>query len=157
MAGEPRGIAVASSEGEVIRSPIGGDVRFVARGAHTDGAMTALDVAVPPGQGPPLHLHHEQDEAVYVLEGNVRWKLGEELSASREGSFVFIPRGLAHCFQNVGDAPARLMITFMPAGMESFFELQAHLSAFDPEAFRSAAAENGMEVVGPPLAESDPL
>jgi hypothetical protein len=50
-----------------------------------------------------------------------------------------------------------MLITFTPAGMESFFELQAHLSAFDLEAFRRAAAEEATEVVGPPLAESDPL
>ena len=67
---------------------------------------------------------------VHVLEGELGWKLDDELSATPAGSFVFIPRGVAHCFQNVGEGTARMVITFAPAGME---------------------------VVGPPLAESDPL
>jgi hypothetical protein len=53
--------------------------------------------------------------------------------------------------------PARMLATFTPAGIEGFFDRLADLTAFDPEAFRAAAAAHGMEVVGPPLAESDPL
>ena len=58
----------------------------------------------------------------YVLEGDLRWKLGDDVSTTPAGSFVFIPRGLAHCFQNVGEAPARMLIIFAPAGMERFSE-----------------------------------
>jgi hypothetical protein len=50
-----------------------------------------------------------------------------------------------------------MLITFSPAGMEGFFDRMSSMTEFDPEAFRQAGAEHGMEVVGPPLAESDPL
>ena len=150
-------MTVGPDRGETVRSPIGGDVTFIARGEHRNGATTALDIVVPRGEGPPLHRHTREDEWIYVLEGDLRWKLGDELSTTPAGSFVFIPRGLAHCFQNVGEAPARMLIIFAPAGMERFFDRQAELTVFDPEAFRRAAAEYGMEVLGPPLAESDPL
>ena len=86
-----------------------------------------------------------------------RFKLDDELSATPAGSFVFIPRGVAHCFQNVGEEPGRMLVTFTPAGMEGFFERLSELTAFDLDTFRRAAAEHGMEVVGPPLAQSDPL
>jgi hypothetical protein len=64
---------------------------------------------------------------------------------------------VAHNFQNDGDAPARMLVTFTPSGMEGFFEQLAQLGAVDPAAFRDAAGDYGMSVVGPPLAQSDPL
>jgi quercetin dioxygenase-like cupin family protein len=157
MPDEPRGVAVGPGDGETVRSPIGGDVTFLLRGDQTDGALTALDIAVPPGQGPPLHVHTREDESAYVLEGDLRFKLGDELTATPAGSFVFIPRGVAHCFQNVGEEPGRMVLTFAPAGMEGFFDRLSEMTVFDLEAFRRAGAQVGMEVVGPPLAESDPL
>ncbi|MDX6637577.1 MAG: hypothetical protein QOJ01_1088 [Solirubrobacterales bacterium] len=150
-------MAVSPGEGETVRSPIGGDVTFIARGEQTNGALTALEVGVPPGEGPPLHVHGREDECVYVLAGDLRFKVGGKVSATPAGSFVFIPRGVAHGFQNVGEEAGRMLVTFTPAGMEGFFDRLAELTAFDLEAFRRAAAERGMEVVGPPLAESDPL
>lgn len=151
------GLVVKVAEGETIRSPIGGEVTFVARREHTQGALSAFHVVVPPREGPPLHVHKSLEESVYVLAGDLRWKLGDELHPAPTGSFVFIPRGLPHCFQNVGSGPATMLITFTPAGMEGFFERQADLAAFDLDAFRRAAAEEGMDVVGPPLAQSHPL
>ena len=152
-----RALAVGPGEGETARSPIGGDVTFIARGEQTNGALTALDVGVPPGEGPALHLHTREEESIYVLEGDLRWKLGDELRVTPAGSFVFIPRDLAHCFQNVGETPGRMLVTFTPAGMEGFFDRLSKLTAFDPDAFRRAGAEVGTDMVGPPLAESDPL
>src|SRR3954447_25123452 len=97
-----------SPEPETIRSPIGGDVTFLARGSQTNGAMSVFRVVIPPGEGPPLHVHDALDEAIYVLDGDVRWRLGEELIAAPAGSLVFVTRGLAHCFQNTGIEPATM-------------------------------------------------
>ncbi|MDX6617168.1 MAG: hypothetical protein QOD60_2259 [Solirubrobacterales bacterium] len=157
VSGEPRGLLVGPREGQTTRSPIGGDVTFIARGGQTNGAVTALEVGVLPGEGPPLHVHGREDECVYVLAGDLRFKVGGQLSATAAGSFVFIPRGVAHCFQNAGETPGRMLVTFTPAGMEGFFDRLSELTAFDLDAFRRAAAEHEMEVVGPPLAHSDPL
>jgi quercetin dioxygenase-like cupin family protein len=140
----------------MLRSPIGGDMTFLARGEQTDGALVVADVAVPAGDGPPLHVHTREDETIYVLAGNLRVKLGAEVRSTPPGSFVFIPRGLPHTFQNVGEEPGRILVTFAPAGMESFFDRLSELTAFDPEAFRRAGAEVGTEMVGPALAASDP-
>jgi len=129
---------------------------FVARGEQTNGALVAVEIVVPPGEGPPLHVHTREDESVYVLEGDLLFKLGAQLSATPAGSFVFVPRGVAHSFQNVGEQPGRMLVTFTPAGMEGFFDRLSDLTAFDPDAFRRAAAEVGTDVVGPPLAQSDP-
>ena len=152
-----RGLIIRAGQAERVRSPLGGDVTYLARGGDTGGAFTALEFLVPPGEGPPLHVHTREEEWVYLLEGELRWKLGDELSTASPGASLFIPRGAAHGFHNATDTPARMLATFTPAGIEGFFDRLADLTAFDPEAFRAAAAAHGMEVVGPPLAESDPL
>jgi quercetin dioxygenase-like cupin family protein len=153
----PTGISVGAGEGERIRSPLGGDITHIVRGEQSNGELAVLEAVNAPGEGPPLHVHTREDETVYVLEGEFRWKLGDEISVTGPGAFVFIPRGLQHTWQVLGDQSGRMLITFSPAGMEGFFDSLADLTEFDLGAFRSAAAEHGMEVVGPALAESDPL
>ena len=157
MSSERAGLVVGAGDGETASSPLGGDVRFVVRGCDSGGALTALEVANPPGQGPPLHVHSAQDEAIHVLDGEVRWRLGDEVQSTGPGAYVFIPRGLPHCFQVVGERPGRMLITFAPAGMEAFFERLSAMDELDAAEFRAAAEGNGMRIVGPPLAESHPV
>ena len=144
-------------EGGTREHPLGGEVAFKVRGEQADGSLTAFETVVAAGEGPPLHTHAHEDETLYVLEGEVRFKVGDELHAAPPGSFVFVPRGMRHTFQNVGDEPARILIHFTPSGMERFFDRFAELDEPGPDAFEQAAAPAGMEVVGPPLAQSDPL
>jgi quercetin dioxygenase-like cupin family protein len=151
------GVALGAGDGERIRSPLGGDITHIVRGEHSNGALAAMEATNAPGEGPPLHRHTREDETVYVLEGEFRWKLGDQLiSSTGPGSFVFIPRGVPHTWQVLGEH-GRMLVTFFPAGMEGFFDKLSSLTEFDLGAFRAAAAEHGMEVVGPPLAESGPL
>jgi quercetin dioxygenase-like cupin family protein len=157
MEAQSTGIAVGPGEARHIRSPIGGDITFLVTGEQSSGALAALEAVAPPGEGPPLHLHGREDETVYILEGDFRWKLGGELSLRGPGTFVLIPRGVAHTWQCISERPGRFLFTFAPAGMEGFFDRLSSLTEFDLQAFRAAAAEHGMEIVGPTLAESDPL
>jgi quercetin dioxygenase-like cupin family protein len=151
-----RAVIVGPDDGTKIEGPVGGPLTFKVRGEQTNSAMTALENVIPPGEGPPLHTHANEDESWYVIEGALRFKLGGDVHLAPAGSFVFVPRGTPHCFQNVADAPARILVMFTPSGMERFFDRFAALSAPDPEAFRSIGGPLGMEVVGPPLAQSDP-
>jgi uncharacterized RmlC-like cupin family protein len=70
-----------------------------------------------------------------VLSGDLRFRLGDDLSAAPSGTFVLIPPGTPHCFQNVGDSEATVLVTFTPGGMEAFFDRFAELTEVDPEAF----------------------
>ena len=144
-------------EGGPVDNPLGADVVFKARGEQTDGTLTVFETVVGPGDGPPLHTHANEGESMYVLDGEMRFKLGDDIQAAPAGSFVFIPRGAAHTWQNVGDGPARILIHFTPSGMERFFDGFAALEAPGPAAFETVGAEVGMDVVGPPLAQSDPV
>jgi len=151
------GVNVGAGRGEHVRSPLGGDITFLVRGDQSGGELAALEAVNAVGEGPPLHYHGREHETIYVLEGEFRWKLGDELGVAGPGSFVFIPRGLPHTWQVIGDRPGRMLITFSPAGMEGFFDQLSSMTEFDLDTFRAAAAKHGMEVVGAPLAESDPL
>jgi quercetin dioxygenase-like cupin family protein len=144
-------------EGVPVDNPLGADLVFKARGEETEGTLTAFETVVAPGDGPPLHTHAHEGESMYVLDGKMRFKLGDELRAASAGSFVFVPRGTPHTWQNVGDGPARILIHFTPSGMERFFEGFAALEEPGPEAFETVGAAVGVEVVGPPLAQSDPV
>jgi quercetin dioxygenase-like cupin family protein len=126
------------------------------RGEDSDGSLVAFENVIAPGEGPPLHVHANEDEYWYVVSGDFRFKLGDELAEAPAGSFVFVPRGTAHCFQNVGDSPATILVLFTPAGMESFFDEFATLDEADPGAFAAIGAKVGMDIIGPPLRVSDP-
>jgi quercetin dioxygenase-like cupin family protein len=150
----------APGEGQTVTNPLGGPLTFKARGQQTGGALTAFESIAAPGEGPPLHRHASQDEVIYVLAGRLRVRLEETIHEAPAGSFVFIPRGTTHTWQNAGDDPASLLVLFAPAavGMERFFERSAELAddTRAADAFKRFASDAGMEVLGPPLARSAP-
>ncbi len=152
-------VSVGPGEGTTIVGPVGGPLTFKVRGEQTGGRLTALENVIPPGEGPPLHRHANEDEAWQILEGELRFRLADDIHHAPAGTFVFVPRGMPHCFQNVGHGPARLLVIFTPAGMERFFDRFATLpDVADPrEAFKSIGLEVGMDVIGPPLARSHPV
>ena len=145
--------------GDALRHQLGGSVIFKVRGEETDGALFAFETEVAAGEGPPLHVHANEEEILYVLDGDVRFRFGDDVRATPTGSFIFVPRGVPHTFQNAGEGPARLLIAFTPAGMEAFFSgfAEALANGADPtEAFRANGEAAGMSVVGPPLSQSHP-
>jgi quercetin dioxygenase-like cupin family protein len=150
------GFAVRPDDRAIIRNPVGGDLTFLVR-TQSNGSCLAVETIAPPGEGPPLHTHTREDETIYVVSGNFRFEVGDDVNDAPAGAFAFVPRGVAHTWQNISDEPGTLLVTFMPAGMEGFFERLSRMRDFDPEEFRAAAAEQGTEVVGPPLAVSHPL
>ena len=156
-----RAIAWQPGEGETIRNPVGGRLTFKVRAVQTNGMLTVVETIAPPGEGPPLHVHANEDEVLYTLEGTLRFRLDDEVQQASAGTFAFIPRGTAHTWQNLGDAPARLLVVFTPAGegVERFFERFAELREDEVglEAFARLASEADTTVVGPPLADSHPV
>jgi quercetin dioxygenase-like cupin family protein len=150
-----RPTVVGPGEGRTIEGPVGGPLTFKVRGEETGGTVTVFENVIPPGQGPPLHTHDHEDESWYVLEGELDFRLGDELRHAPAGAFVFVPRGTPHCFVNAGSEPARILVLFTPSGMERFFDGFAGLEAPDPSAFAALGAPVGMTVVGPPLPLQD--
>jgi quercetin dioxygenase-like cupin family protein len=145
--------------GVALPHQLGGAVTFKVRGEETNGALFAFETEVAPGQGPPLHVHANEEEILYVLDGDLRFRYGDDIRDAPRESFIFVPRGVPHTFQNVSDGLARILIVFTPSGMEAFFSglAEAISTESDPEeAFRASGEAAGMSVVGPPLSVSHP-
>jgi quercetin dioxygenase-like cupin family protein len=156
----PRAFALAPGEGTSVENPTGGFTTFKAVSDQSGGGLTVIEGVSAPGEGPPLHLHREQDEFIYTLDGTFRVRLGDDLVDAVPGSFVFIPRNTPHTWQNVSDGAARFVATLIPASVEfeEFFLRYAELPPGERgiEAFSRLATETrAMEVRGPPLAQSD--
>jgi quercetin dioxygenase-like cupin family protein len=154
----PESKPIISGPGEgslTVDNLTGGRLTFKARAADTGGALTFFETIVKPGEGPPLHLHREDEEFLYFIEGQFRVRLGDDVHEAPAGSLVFIPKGTVHTWTNAGDTAGRLLAVFTPAAprMEAFFESAATLSAEAraDESFATFAADAGMEVLGPPL------
>ena len=142
-------------EGEVISNPIADDVVVKLTAAETGGALSMFESITAPGAGPPMHVHANEDEVLYVEEGTIRFKLGDEVRDTPAGGFAVVPRGLHHAWQNAGSEPARVMFFFTPGspGIERFFRAFAEVPADGrvQEEFARLGREAGIELVGPPL------
>lgn len=131
-----------------------------ARAEDTGGALGLVDASFYQGFGPPLHVHSREDEALYVLEGQIRFRQGEDEFVAGPGTLVWGPRGVPHAFK-VESESARALVIVTPGGFERMFEeggVPAGDSAeppeqeYDPEAAIAISKKFGFEVVGPQLA-----
>jgi quercetin dioxygenase-like cupin family protein len=101
---------------------VGDHYTIKAGGEDTGGAFALIEALVPPGSGPPPHIHQREDEAFYILEGELLFHVDGHDIAAGTGSWITLARGSLHHFKNLGDQPARMLIVVTPAGLERFFE-----------------------------------
>src|SRR5215813_4430307 len=95
---------------------------FLVTGEESGGSYFTMLAEVPPGGGPPPHIHHREEEQFYILEGEVTLQADEQTVHATVGDFVHVPRGTVHAFRNAGQLPARMLVTYSPAGIEKLFE-----------------------------------
>jgi quercetin dioxygenase-like cupin family protein len=98
------------------------------QGRDTGGIVSAVESHDVPGGGPPLHIHHREDETFQVLEGEYEWTVGGEMFIAQKGATIFAPRGIPHTYRYLGKMPGRLMCVITPSGFEGFFEKIGALS-----------------------------
>jgi quercetin dioxygenase-like cupin family protein len=114
-------LTVSPFDGQCV-SVVGDTYRIVLDGKQTQGAFAVIDMLIPPGGGPGPHAHPKVQETFYVIKGEVVVKSSVGSYVAHAGSFVSIPLGGAvHCFKNVSSAPAHLLCTVTPSGMEEMF------------------------------------
>jgi mannose-6-phosphate isomerase-like protein (cupin superfamily) len=114
-------LVVRSGQGETLRWGPTGKVRILAGASSTNRSFSVVECVEPPGSGAPLHVHHGEAEAFYILEGTVELTCGAETVAARAGDFVYAPKDVSHKFTVLGDKPARLLMMFSRPGFEMFF------------------------------------
>jgi quercetin dioxygenase-like cupin family protein len=84
-----------------------------------------LDMRVAPGKGVPRHTHTREDEALFVLSGELEATVGDEIFTLRTGETLVAPRNIPHQLRNSGNVPNHYLIMFSPAGFEEFLEATA--------------------------------
>ncbi len=133
--------------------------RLLAREGSTGGSLGAWEWLGTAAGNPPLHVHEKEDEAFYLLEGEVAFEVGGTSIAATPGDLVFAPRGLPHRFV-VRSRQARMLVIAVPGGFERFFGEVGRpaetrgippVEELDPGRLADAAAPYGVEILGPPV------
>ena len=130
---------------------------------QSGGAFAVVEVTGWQGGEPPLHVHAREDEFFYVLDGEVTFKVGDDLTHAGPGAFIWAPRSIPHAF--MFDTPTvRMLIGFLPAGQDELFlrfstpaykstEARPPEHEVDYAAIEAADAKAGVTYLGPPLRE----
>lgn len=125
----------------------------------TNGNFSVFEqTGFTPKGGPPLHIHPNQDEYFYVLEGEYQFQVDQDKYYLRPGDTIFLPRNIQHAFIQLTEK-ARVLVSYSPAGkMESFFETtDSWTTPPGDELIKKTFADHDMLVVGPPLKEDTDL
>ena len=136
----------------------------LASGAETGGAFDLSLVTQPAGTATPVHIHTQEDEAFYLLDGTMTYSADGELHRLARGSFIFLPRGRPHAFRVTGQAPVRFLAIAAPGALMGLYDEVGRpaegrgLPPEDQEALMAdvhrwleTAPRYGLQIVGPPL------
>jgi quercetin dioxygenase-like cupin family protein len=136
-----------------------GRVTVKVAGAETGDAFAQIEVDGPRGDATPVHVHHNEDETFYVLEGEVTVLVGDERIDLVAGDFVFAPRDVPHAYV-VRSERSRMLSTISPAGIEQLFvSLGTPVADAEPptemvmppmQEMARLFAAHGCEILGPP-------
>jgi quercetin dioxygenase-like cupin family protein len=114
-------ITVDDQQGDSL-SVVGDTYRIMISGKQTGGSYAIIDMLVPPGGGPGPHAHPNMQEAFFVADGEIEFKMEGGSYIAKKGSLVNIPLGGAvHSFKNITDSTAHMLCTVIPAGLDEFF------------------------------------
>jgi mannose-6-phosphate isomerase-like protein (cupin superfamily) len=111
--GAERAVVVPPGEGHRV-----GNVEFLARSENTPRFNLALITMQPLREGPGTHVHADEDDSFYVLEGELTFTVDGEEVVAGPGTFVLVPPGVPHGFGNRGDSVVRMVNVHAPAGFD---------------------------------------
>jgi quercetin dioxygenase-like cupin family protein len=126
-------------------------------GTDTDNDLAVFEQSgLTPNGGPPLHIHPNQDEWFYVVEGTYLFQVGEDRYQLTKGDTIFLPRNVQHAFVQLTEK-GKMIVSYLPAGkMEAFFqETDRWTSPPSKEEIAKVFKDHDMKVVGPPLKIGD--
>ena len=147
-------VVLGEAEGLRLQSGPGRDLIFKVTGEDTGGALDYFIVQVAPHGGPPLHVHHFQEETIHVLKGRYKIRIGEENFIVNEGGFAYLPSKVPHAFLNLTDEPGEVIVVYTPGGGHKFYEELGPLSRSGTASRQEIAAvfeKYGMTLLGAPL------
>lgn len=142
---------IAAAAGETI-SFMGMDLVWKIVNEPDGEVLSFLQVA-PPGGGVPLHIHHNEDEYIYLLEGSLRFQIDDDVFDVAEGDTVYMPRGKVHGFRVTGDKTARVLFTLATKPESRYVDMFNGLVGLAPTQFEEivrVCAKNRVEFLTPP-------
>ncbi len=143
--------AFALEAGEGERLTFGGVTIVVRTPSEASGGAFTLFEEVPPMADTPAHVHANEDELFYVLEGEHVFTVGDEELPAGPGGLVFAPRGVPHAQRRVVPGEGRLLVLTAPGGLEGFFRQLAaaeEAGTLGPDAYAAASEAYGITWVG---------
>lgn len=122
---------VKSGEGRQI-NVLGDKMTLKLIGEDTEGQYVLIEQNNEPGVGIPMHVHENEDEIFRVIKGELEVQVGDQKTVLGPGDMVLAPRGIPHTWRVIGDKPAKVDLSFFPAGLEHMFEELAQLPEGPP-------------------------
>ena len=107
----------------------GFDMKVLLTSEAAGGAISVIVGWLKPGEGPPDHIHSNQEELFFIVEGTCEVAAGDQTSTAGPGTIVFIPRNTVHRVRNVGDTTACILDLTLPGGQDRYFKAIADLAA----------------------------
>ncbi len=130
----------------------GGDIYLTMPSEEAGSGLSVFEDVRGPGDGPPLHVHHNEDEVFRVIEGRYRVRVGEETFEAGPGDTLLLPRDVPHTFVKTGEGMGRMLVILQPGGFERFFldvADQGLQVPGDMERIVELAARYKLEFLGP--------
>jgi quercetin dioxygenase-like cupin family protein len=143
-----------AGEGLRLQSGPGRDLIFKVTGEDTGGAFDYFIVEVAPHGGPPLHVHHKQEETIQVMKGRYKIRIGDDIFHCEEGGFAYLPSHVPHAFLNLTDEPGEIVVVYTPGGGHKFYEELGPISRRanpDRQVIAALFEKYDMTLLGPPL------
>ena len=161
----PKPFVLGPDDGEATWF-LGTRMTVKATAQSTGGTFGLIEVRLAAGFSPPLHIHHQEDESFWILEGDLTLVCDGQTYQAGPGSFIYLPRDLPHAFRIRGETPARILALTLPGGLLSFYDEvgvpapELRLPGADGQPMDveipkwvELAPRYGIEVVGPPIPE----
>lgn len=123
MSPPPQAAVTERGEGETYWTGFPNTIRL--SGDETDGAITLIELRVPPGTGGPPHIHHNEHQTDHVLSGELVYTVGDREIVADAGTVVHCPRGVPHTFRNEAETEAVVYDWLHPAGFDEFMAAAA--------------------------------
>lgn len=116
--------------------------------AETGGAYYLCETVLGPQRGTPLHIHHYEDEVIYVLEGQIEIRIDDEKLQAPADGIVHLPKKIPHAFRNPLSTALRILVYTIPGGLENYFnevEVALQDGSFDNEVHQQISRKYGLE------------
>ena len=121
--------AIVAPKQALSIKPFGLDMNVLLTTEATGGATSVIVAWHKPGEGPPDHVHFNQEEILFIIEGLYEVTVGDETAKADPGSIVFIPRNVVHRFRNIGSITGRMLGWSLPGGQDHYLKAISELAA----------------------------